>query len=70
MQLDPVLEFTGGDRGWIGDNPFIYLDTAAMQALDWAPKASIREAVEDTVDWLLSNRWVLDAAITSTTGPS
>ena len=21
------FEYTGGDRGWIGDNPFIYLDT-------------------------------------------
>ncbi len=26
MGVSPEFEFTGGDRGWIGDNPFIFLD--------------------------------------------
>src|ERR1700757_4055946 len=26
LQLKPRLEYTGGERGWIGDNPFIFLD--------------------------------------------
>ena len=25
LGVRPAFEFTGGDRGWIGDNPFIYL---------------------------------------------
>lgn len=62
MQLTPTLQFAGGDRGWIGDNPFIYLDTSKMQGLGWQPRIAIREAVEDTVAWLLANQWVLDAA--------
>lgn len=66
MQLEPRLEFAGGDRGWVGDNPFIYLDTTKMQQFGWTPKIAIREAVEDTVAWLLANQWVLDAAIVST----
>ena len=33
----------GGDRGWIGDNPFIFLDTAKIRALGWQPKLTIRE---------------------------
>ena len=27
LGVAPALEYTGGDRGWIGDNPFIFLDT-------------------------------------------
>ena len=27
LGLTPELRYTGGDRGWIGDNPFIFLDT-------------------------------------------
>jgi UDP-glucose 4-epimerase len=65
LGVEPEMKFTGGDRGWIGDNPFIFLDASRMRAHGWAPKVSIREAVEDTVGWLLSNRWVLDAAITA-----
>ena len=40
-----MLEYTGGDRGWIGDNPFIFLDTSRIRALGWAPKLTIREGI-------------------------
>jgi UDP-glucose 4-epimerase len=58
--LDPELTFTGGDRGWVGDNPFIYLDISRMRATGWEPSATIRQAVEATVDYLLENSWVLE----------
>ena len=32
-------------RGWIGDNPFIFLDTKKIQATGWKPKLTIAEAV-------------------------
>src|SRR3954453_8041654 len=35
LGIRPELEYTGGDRGWIGDNPFIFLDTARVRALGW-----------------------------------
>ncbi len=44
LGVSPSSEYTGGDRGWIGDNPFIFLDTARIRALGWTPKLSIREA--------------------------
>ena len=47
-------------RGWIGDNPFIFLDNARIGALGWQPKLSIRDGVERTVTWLTQNEWVLD----------
>jgi UDP-glucose 4-epimerase len=60
LGLNPTLQFSGGDRGWIGDNPFIYLDTHKVRNQGWAPKMSIRQSVEATVDWLKANEWVFD----------
>ena len=58
----PEFEYTGGDRGWIGDNPFIYLDTARHPRHRLAaPSFGIREAVERTVDYLARHRWILGA---------
>jgi UDP-glucose 4-epimerase len=58
LGVTPTLEFSGGDRGWIGDNPFIYLDTGKVRNTGWAPKLSIRQSVEATVEWLKANEWV------------
>jgi len=61
LGLSPTISLTGGDRGWIGDNPFIFLDTTKVRSLGWEPKLSIRQGVEKTVDYLLQNPWVLEA---------
>jgi UDP-glucose 4-epimerase len=58
LGVSPRFTYSGGDRGWVGDNPFIFLDTARIQALGWRPTLGIREAVERTVDWLIANDWV------------
>lgn len=60
LGVTPQLEFTGGDRGWIGDNPFIFLDTKKIRGLGWEPKLTIREAVIKTVEYLQRNQWVLE----------
>ncbi len=60
LGLSPRLTFAGGERGWVGDSPFIFLDCARIRALGWRPKLSIREAVVRTVEWLRDNRWVLE----------
>ena len=59
LGLTPKLEFTGGERGWVGDNPFIFLDTKKVRSLGWTPKLSIRDAVVLTVDYIQSNEWVI-----------
>jgi UDP-glucose 4-epimerase len=59
LGLNPALNFSGGARGWVGDNPFIFLDTAKIRATGWQPKLAIREGVERTVDWLKENHWAL-----------
>lgn len=60
LGVNPQIEYTGGDRGWIGDNPFIFLDTAKMRGLGWSPKLSIHEGVVSTVQFLRANEWVLE----------
>jgi UDP-glucose 4-epimerase len=59
LQLSPKLKFTGGERGWIGDNPFIYLDTKQIRALGWTPKLTIEQAIVRTVKYLQSNKELL-----------
>jgi UDP-glucose 4-epimerase len=58
LKVKPTLEFTGGERGWIGDNPFIFLDSAKVRKTGWSSELTIRQAVERTVDWLAANEWV------------
>jgi UDP-glucose 4-epimerase len=62
LGVSPALSFSGGQRGWVGDNPFIYLDTAKVRATGWRPQFSIREGVESTVDWLRANSWVFETS--------
>jgi UDP-glucose 4-epimerase len=61
LGVKPQLEYSGGDRGWIGDNPFIFLDTKKIQALGWKPKFTIRDGVIKTVEYLRENEWVFEA---------
>ena len=58
MGVKPKLSYTGGMRGWIGDNPFIYLDTKKVRALGWKPQFSIEQGVRGTLTWLKANDWV------------
>lgn len=61
LGVSPKLEYTGGERGWIGDNPFIHLETRKIQSLGWKPRLSIREGVIKTVQYLKANEWVFEA---------
>jgi len=63
LNLKPALEYSGGDRGWIGDNPFIYLDTKKIQSLGWKPKFGIRDGVIKTVEYLRANEWVFETRV-------
>jgi UDP-glucose 4-epimerase len=58
LGLAPKICFTGGRQGWIGDNPFIFLDTTKIRKTGWDAKVTIREGVVRTLRWLRENRWV------------
>lgn len=61
LELSPALSYSGGERGWVGDSPFIFLDCQRMRSLGWQPQVSIRDGVIRTLRYLQDNAWLLDA---------
>jgi UDP-glucose 4-epimerase len=59
LGLHPKLTYGGGERGWIGDSPFILLDCSRMRSLGWRPKLSIKEAVLATIKYVSQNATTL-----------
>ena len=57
MGLTPEFEFGGGPKGWVGDNPFVFLDVRKAIKTGWQPNHSIEFSVRATVDWL-KNKWI------------
>jgi UDP-glucose 4-epimerase len=62
LGVTPVLNYSGGKRGWIGDNPFIFLDCGKIRELGWRPQLTIAEGIALTVKFLEANSWVLERA--------
>jgi UDP-glucose 4-epimerase len=60
LGLKPELEFTGGEKGWVGDNPFIFLETKKVRDTGWQNELSIQASVWKTLDWLRTNAWILE----------
>lgn len=60
LGLKPKLEYTGGNKGWIGDNPFIFLDTKKIRATGWKTTLTIEQGIVRTLEWLQANRWVYE----------
>lgn len=56
LNLNPERIYSGGERGWVGDNPFIFLDCTSIRSLGWVPSLRIKEAVIRTVEYLASDR--------------
>ena len=55
MKLNNVkYEFTGGERGWVGDSPLVHLSTKKANEYGWSPKISIEDGIRKTVRYLLS----------------
>jgi UDP-glucose 4-epimerase len=52
LGLNPERHYSGGERGWVGDSPFIFLDAARVRSLGWLPKLSIREGILRTLRYL------------------
>jgi len=56
MQLRNVKrKYTGGPRGWIGDNPVVELSLKRIKEIGWKPELSSGEAIRRTTRWTLKN---------------
>jgi len=52
LGLHPKLTYSGGERGWVGDSPFILLDCSRIRALGWRPRLTIKQAVLATIKYV------------------
>ena len=59
LSVTPAIRYAGGERGWIGDSPFIFLDCAKIRQLGWQPKLTIQAAVLRTLAYLQTHEEVL-----------
>jgi UDP-glucose 4-epimerase len=60
LGASPDRHYTGGERGWVGDSPFILLDTTRMKSLGWRPRVTIQEGILKTLAYLQANPWVFE----------
>ena len=61
LGVSPQRIYSGGERGWVGDSPFIYLDCSRIRALGWRPTLTIRAGVVRTLEYLQQNPWLSEA---------
>jgi len=50
------IQYTGGDRGWVGDVPVQLLAIERIQALGWKPHWNSAEAVDHTIEEMARER--------------
>jgi UDP-glucose 4-epimerase len=68
LGVHPRCEYTGGERGWVGDNPHIHLECSRIRQLGWAPTLTIRESVIRTVEYLQREPWLFEPPDSGTAG--
>lgn len=54
MQLDTAIEYTGGERGWVGDVPEFNYDLSKVNSLGWKAKNTSNEAVRKAIQYILT----------------
>jgi UDP-glucose 4-epimerase len=59
LKVSPRIDYSGGDRGWTGDNPFIFLNCDRMQSFGWKPALTIRQSIVRTLKYLEQTRFLL-----------
>ena len=60
MGLTPDIVYGNTLKGWPGDIPYIHLDTSKIKLYGWKSNYTPKQAIHETVDWLLHNRWIYE----------
>jgi UDP-glucose 4-epimerase len=63
LGLNPKRTYSGGERGWVGDSPFILLDCSRIRALGWRPRLTIKQAVLATIKYVSANAARMNAGL-------
>lgn len=64
LGVSPDLQYSGGERGWVGDAPRILLDTRRIEALGWSPSKTIEESVVETIRFIEASPFLHEPAPT------
>lgn len=56
LKLKPKVMYGKEDRGWIGDNPVIFLDCSKIRDIGWKPEFSIRAGIQSTLEYFKENK--------------
>jgi UDP-glucose 4-epimerase len=57
MHLSGVKKkYTGGVRGWVGDNPIVHLDVSKLRSLGWKPRYTAEGVISSTTQWTIANK--------------
>lgn len=59
LGIQPEVIYGQGNKGWVGDNPFIWLDVSKADLHGWKATSSIEDSVRATVRWLKQNPEIL-----------
>lgn len=54
------IVYGDGERGWVGDSPFIHLDIKKIKSTGWKPSKDIPQCVKVTINWLKNNQWIME----------
>ena len=63
LNLNPEKTYSGGERGWIGDNPFIFLECSRIRQLGWKPKFTIQQGIIRTLEYLQKNQQLFETRV-------
>ncbi len=54
MKLEATIEYTGGDRGWVGDVPEFNYDLTKINTFGWTAQNTSNEAVRKSIQYILT----------------
>jgi len=57
---DVKFEYEGGDKGWIGDNKYVLLETKKLQELGWKSSKNTKEGLRITTRYLIEHPEVIE----------
>ncbi len=55
LNLNPSFEYTGGNIGWSGDVPKMFLDTSKLELLGWKQRVPFEEGIHRYISYLKDN---------------
>jgi UDP-glucose 4-epimerase len=53
---DVAYQHTGGEIGWVGDQPVVLLSTRKIESIGWKPKTGIEDGLRKTIRYLINNK--------------